>query len=115
MNDMHTRNDQHQDGMPDCPDWCTLGAGHAWDIPMTDGGRAGFHEGILTAVPDDDGGRVTLTMAQAVRRHSDGSVTTRPAYVTMTTAAGGTEYTSAHTLRDLGDALRKTAGRIEQG
>lgn len=100
--------------VPGCPVWCTLDKGHEYEIEEPGGALSGFHEGIVATVTDDDGGQVTLRMVQHITRQSDGSVTVRPAYVTLTTTAGGTEYTSAASLRDLGDAIRKTAGKLEQ-
>lgn len=100
--------------VPACPSWCTLDKGHEYDVPEDDGGLTGFHEGQLAAVQDDDGGTVTLTMVQQITRHPDGHLTVHPPYVTMTTTPGGTDYSSAHTLRDLGDAIRRAAGKLEQ-
>lgn len=100
--------------VPGCPVWCTLDKGHEYEIEEPGGALSGFHEGIVATVTDDDGGQVTLRMVQHITRQSDRSVTVRPAYVTITTTAGGTEYTSAASLRDLGDAIRKTAGTLER-
>lgn len=98
--------------LPACPAWCTLAAGHGYDVDDPDGTLTGWHEGQLATIHDDNGQHVTLTLAQQVTTSAEGGTYGAP-FITITPQAGSAEFTSPHTLRDLGDAIRAAAARLE--
>lgn len=108
--------------LPGCPAWCQRDKGHEYDLEEPDGSLLGWHEGRLATVKADDGGVVILALFQEVRRTSDHHVRVAAPHIRLTAgdpnilpcAEDIAEYHSPHTLRDLGDAIRAAARRLDQ-
>lgn len=99
--------------VPGCPSWCTRDKGHEfedWDVLGND---VGVHEGTLGVI-DSGAGHIALTLVQRVLRHQDGTVTHEAPFVTVIGPDGGADFDNPHVLRDLGDAVRAAAGKLEQ-
>lgn len=102
------------DQVPDCPDWCTLPAGHRFESIEADGTLVGYHEGPLATVPGADVRTAAMVdYGRKITRGTDGTTVTGPLFVTV--SAEGVEFTDPHVLRDLGDAIRAAARKLEQG
>lgn len=99
--------------VPGCPAWCTRDKGHEYEDVDVLGNDVGVHEGQIGAV-DSGAGTIELTLVQRVVRHPDQTITLEDPFVTLTSPDDGADFTNPHTLRDLGDAIRTAAGKLEQ-
>lgn len=106
----HERTDQDQP-IPMCPSWCQLPAGHVFELQGDDGASIGYHEGRVANLQPDRGDPVTITVAQQVTLSADGPWFGHR-FIALS-CENGAEYTSPHTLRDLGDAIRKAAAMLD--